>query len=106
MIRKKVDNPRHPHNCVIYRVVGENEFSDGERVILYEGACRKYTTRGARTTSVTLTSLYTLSVPAVVQALAGDRLEVDDKIGHFIGEITEVNCGNLGTDIFWNDAKL
>jgi len=101
-----VDNPRHPHSCVIYRMVGETPFCEGEKVILYEGKCRKYTTRGARTTSVTTTSQYTLSIPAFVQARAGDIVEVDDRIGHFKGLVTEVNCGNLGTDIYWTNAKL
>lgn len=101
-----IDNPRHPHTCIIYRMVGETSFSEGEKVVLYEGKCRKYTTRGARTTSQTMTSQYTLSIPAVVNAVSGDIVEVDDKIGHFIGRVTEVNCGNLGTDIYWTNGKL
>ena len=101
-----IDNPRHPHHCVIYRIVGETSFSDGEKLVIYEGKCRKYTTRGARTTAVTTTSQYTLSVPAVVKAMTGDIVEVDDKIGHFVGNVTEVNAGNLGTDIYWNNAKV
>lgn len=101
-----IDNPRHPHYCEIYRIVGETSFENGERVDIYKGKCRKYTTRGARTTSATITSQYTLSVPAKVEALSGDIVEVDDYIGHFKGVVTEVNCGNLGTDIFWTNAKL
>lgn len=85
---------------------GESAFGDGEKRVLYEGVCRKYTTRGARTTSMTLTSQYTLSIPASVAARAGDTVEVDDRIGHFEGRVTEVNCGNLGTDIYWTDGKL
>ena len=95
-------------------MVGETEFSSGERVVLYEGPCRKYTTRSSRTSTAMMTSQYTLSVPAIVQALAGDRVEVDDYIGHFEGVVTEVTCNNIGlqdkgpcggTDIFWNSWK-
>lgn len=101
-----MDNPRHPHTCVVYRIINETPFNDGEKVILYEGICRKYTTRSARTSNVTYNSQYTLSVPATVKARAGDIVEVDDRIGHFVGNITEVNVNNFGTDIYWNNAKL
>lgn len=102
-----VNNPRHPHTCVVYRMVGQNSFdAEAKKEVLYEGICRKYTTRGARTTAATVTSQYTLSVPAFVKAKAGDIVEVDDRIGHFKGVVTEVNCGNLGTDIYWTNAKI
>lgn len=110
-----VYNPRHPHTCVVFRMVGENEFSSGERLVLYEGPCRKYTSRSSRTGVTSAHSQYTLSIPAIVKALAGDRVEVDDYIGHFDGQITEVNCSNIGnqgrgggfggTTIYWNDYK-
>lgn len=98
-------NPRHPHTCVVYRIVGETPFEDGTKEILYEGACRKYTTRSARTSNVTYNSQYTLSIPATVKARAGDIVEVTDRIGYFEGSITEVNVNNFGTDIYWNNAK-
>lgn len=101
----KVYNPRHPHTCIIYRIEGETSFDDGERVVIYEGACRKFNTRNARTSDRTLTSQYTLSVPATVKALAGDWVEVDDYVGHFEGRIAEVNAGNLGTLVYWNNSK-
>lgn len=102
-----VNNPRHPHTCVVYRMIGQTSLlTEAKKVILYEGICRKYTTHGARTTSATITSQYTLSVPEFVQAKAGDIVEVDDRIGHFKGTVTEVNCGNLGTDIYWTNAKI
>jgi len=101
----KVYNPRHPHMCIVYRITGETPFADGERVVLYEGICRKYTTRASRTSNITYNSQYTLSIPACVKARAGDVVEVDDNIGHFEGTVTEVNAGNFGTDIYWNNAK-
>lgn len=111
----RVYNPRHPHRCVVYRMAGETEFSDGEREVLYSGPCRKYTTRNSRTSASTQSSQYTLSVPAPVKALAGDRVEVDDGIGHFEGVVTEVSSSNIGTqpggtsagtDIYWNNWKI
>lgn len=107
-------NPRFPHSCIVYRMVGESEFADGERMVLYEGRCRKYTTRSSRTSTVTFNSQYTLSIPAIVKARAGDIVEVDDYIGHFVGTVTEVTNNNLGdvydnvfggTNIYWNNAK-
>jgi hypothetical protein len=100
-----VYNPRHPHTCVIFRVVGEDEFSGGTKVVLYEGACRKFNTRNARTSERALMSQYTLSIPAIVQARAGDRVEVTDYVGKFEGGITEVGAGNWGTNIYFNDSK-
>ena len=101
-----INNPRHPHTCTIYRVKGQTLLESGSKEVIYEGICRKYTTRGARTTSVTVTSQYALSIPAQVKAKAGDIVEVDDRIGHFKGYVTEVNCGNLGTDVYWTNAKV
>ena len=109
-----INNPRHPHRCKVYRMADEDEFSAGAGVLLYEGICRKYTTRSGRTSTVTASSQYTLSIPAIVQALAGDYVEVDDEIGHFEGIVSEVNCNNIGaesngysggTDIYWNTYK-
>lgn len=110
----KVYNPRHPHTCKVFRMTEETEFSSGTAVVLYEGPCRKYTTRSSRTSTAMMTSQYTLSIPAIVKALAGDRIEVDDYIGHFEGVVTEVTCNNVGlqdrgnwggTDIYWNTWK-
>lgn len=109
-----INNPRHPHKCVIYRMVDENEFTDGEKVVIYEGVCRKYTTRTSRTSNATVSSQYTLSIPSIVKAKAGDRVEVDDYICHFEGIVSEVNTNNIGsaetgykggTDIYWNNYK-
>lgn len=110
-----IENPRHPHKCKVYRMVGMTEFEDGHEEVLYEGRCRKYTTRSARTSSDVMSSQYTLSIPALVKARAGDLVSVDDYIGHFDGVVTEVNTNNIGdratgakygTDIYWNNVKL
>ena len=110
-----INNPRHPHTCKVYRMRGEDEFEAGTRELLYEGPCRKYTTRSGRTTNTTATSQYTLSIPALVKAMAGDVVEVDDFIGHFEGKVSEVSTNNIGaestnytggTDIYWNNTKI
>lgn len=101
-----VYNPRHPHTCTIFRMVNEDEFSKGKRQILYEGPCRKYQTRNARTSDRTLMSQYTLSIPSTeLHVVAGDRVEVTDMIGSFEGVIAEVQCGNLGSFVYWSDYK-
>lgn len=97
-----INNPRFPHSGIVYRMVGEDSFTDGERLVLYEGKCRKYVTKGMRTGNSTTSSQYTLAIPGTVQARIGDRVEVDDRTGHFEGTVTEVNAGNFGTDIYWN----
>ena len=110
----RVVNPRHPDTCVVYRIVGETEFVEGTRQVLYEGICRKYTTRSARTSAETASSQYTLSIPAAVQARAGDRVHVNARTGEFEGTVTEVNINNIGngkggvrygTDIYWVNYK-
>lgn len=124
-----IDNPRHPHYCTVYRAEDTDSFTDlneagggrnvsvglgvlsnvglpivqkGLRTVLYKGKCRKYVTKGLRGSSVSANSQYTLSVPATVRAKTGDVVEVDDRIGHFVGIVTDCNAGNLGTDIYWN----
>lgn len=109
-----VYNPRFPHTVRVYRVIGENEFTDGEELVLYEGRCRNYTTRSSRTSMQTITSQYTLSIPSLVMAKAGDRVAVDDYTGHYLGVITEATTNNIGdvtdtefggTNIYWNNYK-
>ena len=78
----KVNNPRHPHKCTVYRIIGEDSFSDGEKVILYEGICRKEGSTNLRTfkTDNVIKSDYLLSLPGIVEGiLAGDLIDVTDK---------------------------
>lgn len=110
----RVVNPRHPDHCVVYRIVNEDEFTEGTKEVLYDGICRKYTTRSARTSAETVSSQYTLSIPAAVAARAGDRINVNARTGYFEGTVTEVNINNIGdgkggvrygTDIYWVNYK-
>jgi hypothetical protein len=34
-------NPRFPHICKIYRMIGADSFSDGEVKVIYYGVCKK-----------------------------------------------------------------
>lgn len=109
-----VSNPRFPHSVRVYRVVGEDEFSPGEELLLYSGKCRNYTTRSSRTSMQTITSQYTLSIPSLVMAKAGDRVQVTDYTGEYTGVVTEATTNNIGdvtdvdyggTNIYWNNYK-
>lgn len=104
-----VSNPRHPHRCTIYRLVDETSFSDGEKVILYEGACRKETTTNLRTfkTDGVIKSDYLVSLPGTVGGiLAGDLIDVTDRQGEFMEcIISDSYAGNLGTNVYFNLPK-
>ena len=106
---KKIENPRHPHTCKIYRMEGETAFEDGVETVLYEGACRKYGNSSLRTfkTDNVVKADYALSVPGTVEGIqAGDLIDVTDKSGSY-GRcmVTEVYAGNLGTTVYFNLAK-
>ena len=47
---RKVDayKNRFPHTCKVYRLVGENEFTDGEVEVIYEGECSVYSNSNMR----------------------------------------------------------
>ena len=43
------DFRRFPHRCVIYRNEGADSFGGGERVVVWEGICRKESNTSLRT---------------------------------------------------------
>ncbi len=84
------DNPRFPHQCVIYRRKGANSFNPkGETEELYNGPCRKSSSdnirtfnTGSNTTGKVDTSDYRISVPGIVEGIQkGDLVDVTDLIG-------------------------
>ena len=91
----KVNNPRHPHKCTVYRIIGEDSFSDGEKVILYEGICRKEGSTNLRTfkTDNVIKSDYLLSLPGIVEGTFTQCM------------VTDSYAGNLGTTVYFNLAK-
>lgn len=84
------DNPRFPHQCVIYRKVGVDSFNpDGNVVELYRGPCRKSGSNnirtfntGSNTTGKVDVADYRVSMPGVIAGLQkGDLVDVTDLIG-------------------------
>lgn len=45
----KVNNPRFPHTCKVYRISGETSFDEGNETVLYVGRCHKYGSTSLRT---------------------------------------------------------
>ena len=106
---KKINNPRFPHTCKVYRMEGETSFSDGSEVLLYQGECRKESSTSLRTfkTDNVVKGDYALYVPGTVTGiLAGDLIDVTDRNGTYKRcMVTECYAGNLGTTVFFNMAK-
>lgn len=104
-------NERYPHSCRVYRLTGVTPFSDGERTLLYEGKCRKYS--GYRPTDPDGVSkeLFALSLPMVYGngdgtcPKEGDVVEITGRGGEWTGRVTSVMAGNLGTTLHWEDVK-
>ena len=103
------NNPRYPHTCVIYRIKGATQFSEGEKVSLYEGECRKESNTSIRnfySDNVPKTD-YRVSMPRFVEGiLPGDMIDVRDRVSLWTGIlITDVNISNFGTEVFFNISK-
>lgn len=85
-----MNNPRFPHQCVIYRKEGETSFNpDGKIVEVYKGVCRKSSSTnirtfntGSNTTGKVDVSDYRVSMPGIVKGIQkGDLIDVTDLIG-------------------------
>ena len=102
-------NPRHPHTCVVYRMTKATNFSQGEKVILYKGACRKEGSTNLRTfkSNNVVKADYLLSLPGTIEGIhAGDLVDVTDRQGEYKGcMVTDCYAGNLGTSVHFNIAK-
>ena len=103
------NNPRYPHTCVIYRIKGATQFSEGEKVSLYEGECRKESNTSIRnfySDNVPKTD-YRVSMPGFVEGiLPGDMIDVRDRVSLWTGTlITDVNISNFGTEVFFSISK-
>ena len=105
----RTNNPRYPHTCVIYRIKGATQFSEGEKVSLYEGEGRKESNTSIRnfySNNVPKTD-YRVSMPGFVEGiLPGDMIDIKDRVALWAGIlITDVNISNFGTEIFFNISK-
>ena len=121
---------RFPHKCTIYSMSDPTPFSDGEKVILWEGACRKESNTSVRTFKGTDSvyksdyrvqlgckvgdaeaapdiSKFSDEVGACVGGImAGMFIDVEDKQGKFEGlTISDAYCGNLGTTVYCDNPK-
>lgn len=85
-----MNNPRFPHQCVIYRKEGATSFNpDGKIVEVYKGVCRKSSSTnirtfntGSNTTGKVDVSDYRVSMPGIVKGIQkGDIIDVTDLIG-------------------------
>lgn len=108
-----VDNPRHPHHCVIYRIEGETPYNEGDKLIVYEGACRNYQGYrptepdgvGKETYALSIPKIYTMNEPSELKPREGDYVEITDRLGTWFGSVKRIMAGNLGTTIHWEDVK-
>lgn len=105
----KPDNPRFPHRCTIYKMEDETSFSEGKKVIFYEGECRKYGNTSLRTFKVenVIKADYALSIPGIHEGIkTGYLIDVTDRVRTFT-ECMVADCypGNLGTTVYFNIAK-
>ena len=125
---------RFPHRCEIYSFGDVTPFSQGERVVLWSGRCRKESNTNVRTfygTDYVLKSDYRVQLGSVVGGdLSGDTSAAHDglygdecgavvsgiKPGMFIDvtdmsgntvvlSISDSYVGNLGTTVYCNAAK-
>ena len=125
---------RFPHRCVIYGMSDPTPFSDGERVVLWEGRCRKESNTSIRTfkgSDSVLKSDYRVQLGALVGGdLPGDAdaahdgkqgeecgavvsgikagmyIDVTDRQGSFEGlTISDAYAGELGTSVYFDNPK-
>lgn len=111
----KMNNPRFPHQCVIYRREGATSFNPSGTVKeLYNGVCRKSSSTnirsfnvGSNTTGKVDVTDYRVSMPGIVKGLQkGDLIDVTDLIGTEKG-LRIVNFGATrlmggGTEVLCN----
>lgn len=125
---------RFPHRCVIYTRSDVTPFSDGEKVVLWEGRCRKESNTSIRTfhgTESVIKADYRVQLGALVGgSLSGDSdyapdgvdgaecgalvhgikagmfIDIDDKQGTFESLwISDAYAGNLGTSVYCDNPK-
>lgn len=122
--------PRFPHRCTIYTMVNPTPFGDGEKVVVWEGICRKESNTSIRTYKTTDSVLkddyrvqlgcrvgdecaafdsnrFGDEVGAIVEGIkAGMLIDIEDKQGLFEGlQISDAYAGNLGTTVYCENPK-
>lgn len=105
----KVNNPRFPHTCKVYRISGETPFDEGNETVLYVGRCHKYGSTSLRTftKSNVIKSDYAIDIPGLAKGIiAGDLVDVTDYGGSFEScVVTDCYPTEMGTTLYFNLAK-
>ena len=125
---------RFPHRCEIYYMDGVGSFSDGEKVTVWMGRCRKESNTSIRTFKgsesvikcdyrVQLGALvggnccgdkdaapdgrYGEECGAIVEGIkAGMLIDIEDRQGNFTSlTISDAYAGELGTSLYCDDPK-
>lgn len=117
----KINNPRFPHTCKIYRTVvkgngdvaddpnvDEDDAEQTEEVVCYEGRCRSYDHDTTSDRGDVITQVRILALPLKQDEWTrdtvpqkGDLVKVNKISFDESGTIIDVRPNNLGTNIFW-----
>lgn len=113
-----MNNPRFPHQCVIYCREGATSFNpNGTIKVLYKGICRKSSSTNIRTfntgnntTGKVDIADYRVSLPGIINEIQkGDLIDVTDLIGTEKGmRIVMVDASRLmggGTAVLCNTSS-
>ena len=125
---------RFPHRCTIYSLSDVTPFSEGSRVVLWSGRCRKESNTSVRTfkgADSVIKADYRVQLGALVGGgLSGDSdaaydgrdgeecgavvrgvvagllIDVEDRQGKFVGlTISDAYAGELGTTVYCDNPK-
>lgn len=105
----KVSNPRFPHTCTVYKLVGGDAWTESEKQILYQGECCKYGSGTLRTFSYNgvIKGDYAIDIPGLVENVCtGCLVDVTDFTGSYEGLVlTDAYPSYMGTTLFFNMPK-
>lgn len=105
----KVSNPRFPHSCTVYKMVGGDAWSESKKEVLYEGKCNKYGSMNLRTFNRdnVVKADYAVDIPCLVKGVCtGCLIDVTDYTGTY-NEImlTDAYPTEMGTTLYFNMSK-
>ena len=105
---------RFPHTCEIYTMTDPTPFSDGEKVVVWSGVCRKERMSDSTGRDSVTTADYRIQLGviengretgAIVPGIkAGMNIDVTDMQGSFTLTVKDAYAGQLGTSVFADAA--
>lgn len=105
----KVNNPRFPHTCKVYKVIGGDAWESGTEEVLYEGKCNKYGSSNLRTFNRdnVIKADYAVDIPGLVRGVStGCLLDVTDYTGTYEKlTLTDAYPTEMGTTLYFNMSK-